>query len=86
MPAELITFPTSETAHRIAVAIHEKAVATEVATALRNDRDRTIALLTIASQAARLGVPFNTMEAVESGMTADDAREYVMIVAAEERV
>lgn len=81
MPADLIRFPASEDVHRRAVAAFQNDVATEVAKALRLDRARTAALMTVADQARRFGVLFNLAEAVESGMTVDDAREFVMAVA-----
>lgn len=81
MSADLITFPTSEEDRRQLMAGRLKAPATDVAKVLVLDRARITTLITVADQATRFGVEFDLAEAVESGMTVDAAREYVLAVA-----
>lgn len=86
MSADLIPFPDSEDVRRQLIAGRQKDPANQVAEALNLDRARTAALIAVADQATRLGVPFHLAEAVVSGMTVDAAREYVMAVACGEQI
>ena len=85
MPADLIKLPVSKEVRRRAVAARESDIAADIAEAIRLDRVRVVELLTVARQANHLGVTFDIAEAVQGGMIADAAREYVMTVAATER-
>lgn len=85
MAAEVHVLKLPKEREAAAVAVRAEAIQLDIAAAIEAERDRVLALLSVAAQAVSLGVEVNLAAVISDGATPDELREVVMGIAASER-
>ncbi|NEI57465.1 hypothetical protein GR200_20715 [Rhizobium leguminosarum] len=85
MVAEIHVLKLPKERQIAAVAVRAEAIQPDIAAAVEAERERVLTLVTIAEQAARIGVDVDLAAVISQGAVPDEVREVVMNMAASER-